>query len=791
MGSYFQRVVKRTTIRQAWRRIAYFFPVQLLVLHFKKNHLLLLVWFLLFAYVTGNLGVKYGIPYLFLYPEYFGSNGFWSFAITGFSFGGFMTAFNLYTYTTHAHRFPFLATIARPFLKFSINNALIPLAFLLTYLWCSAEVQHTKELVPAGDIALHLAAFVIGVSLFLLMAYLYFTRTNTDIEKMTGKRAEEYQPETHADILGPMPTPPPLKGAARKEASRWLKPGNAARRWHVETYMTQPWKVALARSSAHYDRELLRQVLWQNHINGSIFEVLLVASFLVLGAFSDTAFFAIPAGASGFVLFTMLLMILTALFSWLKGWTLSLVFGAALLVNTISRHADFFYDSSAYGLDYSTKVNYNVDALCDLAYDKAQVSKDLNAMRERMDRWQRRNIQLKNAAEKPKLVIVCASGGGLRSTLWSFRCLQHADSLLGGTLMQRTALLAGSSGGSIGVTFFRQLYHDAMDTDTVRTNDPRWLDAISSDVLNPVAFNFVTNDLFIRYRRVSDGVHNYTRDRGSAFEQRLNEITNGHLDLRLRDMARAEADASVPVLVLAPTIINDGRRLLISSSRLSFLTDNTADSGTVAHPLPETVELQHMFAAQNASDLKLTSALRMNSTFPYIMPMVTLPSDPPMRVMDAGIRENFGYRTTFEFLRDMREWIDTNTSGVVILQLRDKQKRSAAEPAEDDLFDRLLGPAGNVYRNVIAVQDNDYDMAVANASSWAPFPIDIVDLEIEKPETEEISMSWHLTAVEKRHVLRAIRNPANQQAFQRFKDLIEGSAPLATTAVEDHSGAMR
>lgn len=141
-------------------------------------------------------------------------------------------------------------------------------------------------------------------------------------------------------------------------------------------------------------------------------------------------------------------------------------------------------------------------------------------------------------------------------------------------------------------------------------------------------------------------------------------------------MARAEADASVPVLVLAPTIINDGRRLLISSSRLSFLTDNTADSGTVAHPLPETVELQHMFAAQNASDLKLTSALRMNSTFPYIMPMVTLPSDPPMRVMDAGIRENFGYRTTFEFLRDMREWIDTNTSGVVIMRLRDKQKRS-------------------------------------------------------------------------------------------------------------------
>jgi hypothetical protein len=54
--------------------------------------------------------------------------------------GGFITAFNLYSYAMHGYRFPFIATIARPFLKFNINNAVIPGLFVLTFLWCSGTL---------------------------------------------------------------------------------------------------------------------------------------------------------------------------------------------------------------------------------------------------------------------------------------------------------------------------------------------------------------------------------------------------------------------------------------------------------------------------------------------------------------------------------------------------------------------------------------------------------------------------------------------------------------------------
>ena len=42
-----------------------------------------------------------------------------------------------------------------------------------------------------------------------------------------------------------------------------------------------------------------------------------------------------------------------------------------------------------------------------------------------------------------------------------------------------------------------------------------------------------------------------------------------------------------------------------------------------------------------------------------------------MEVMDAGIRDNFGWKTTYRFVYALREWIENHTSGVVIVQVRD------------------------------------------------------------------------------------------------------------------------
>lgn len=767
------------TYQQWIRRIIYFFPFQLLLLHLKKNHLLLLAWLLLFGYITENIGVKYGIPYLFLFPEYFGRVSFFSYAITGFALGGFITAFNLYSYMMHAYRFPFIATIARPFLKFNVNNALIPAIFVITFLWFSASFQYEKELIPPLTIVWHLTGFLFGILLFLTLALIYFTRTNTDVIKILGSEPAEVPGPTEpiVELIGPQHDAPPKSGSEKRQATRFLKQQQLSEKWRVETYLTPRLHIMLARSSAHYDRKLMRDVLWQNHVNGAIFEIVLVATFLFLGAFSDRTFFSIPAGASAFLLCTVILMIISAIYSWLQGWTGTIIIATIFALNLLSHSTDrFLYDNQAYGMNYEKPpVVYDLPAISAMANDAVQEEEDVQAMLLTLEKWKQRNQLLRNSEAKPKMILVNASGGGLRSMLWSLRTLQYADSLMGGTLMDRTMLISGSSGGLIGASYFRQLVQADKENDRITRYENEILNEVSSDMLNPVVFSFATNDMFIRYRTVEDGDRTYTLDRAYAFESRLNELTRGALNVRLGDMAEAERNAETPLLVMSPTSINDGRRLVIGSLPMSFLTNIAPEGPVNTVGYPEAIEFQRLFEDHGADSLKLTSALRMNATFPYITPIVTLPSDPPMRVMDAGMRDNYGYRVTLAFLHTFRDWIAENTSGVVILQLRDTQRDLDVRPSGSSLLGRIMDPVGSVYDNFVRVQDQDYDLMLHQASGWTEFPLEVIDLELRHSRDEQISLSWHLTALEKKRVLWSIDLPDNQEAFDRLLNSVEGA----------------
>src|SRR3970040_155588 len=113
--------------------VFHFFPVQVFFTNLKRNQVLVLCWVVLFAMATGSFGKYLGIPYLFLDPEYLNKVNFTSFFIIGLVTAGFTTAFHITCYISDGHRFTFIGTVARPFTKFSMNNSLIPLTFLITY----------------------------------------------------------------------------------------------------------------------------------------------------------------------------------------------------------------------------------------------------------------------------------------------------------------------------------------------------------------------------------------------------------------------------------------------------------------------------------------------------------------------------------------------------------------------------------------------------------------------------------------------------------------------------------
>ena len=89
-------------------------------------------------------------------------------------------------------------------------------------------------------------------------------------------------------------------------------------------------------------------------------------------------------------------------------------------------------------------------------------------------------------------------------------------------------------------------------------------------------------------------------------------------------------------------------------------------------------------------------------------------------------------------------------------------------------FDCVWAQDGDEARRapVVRVQDQDYDLMLQQASGWMDFPVEVIDVELQHDEDDAISLSWHLTAVEKQHVLRAVSSPHNGRAFARLRELL-------------------
>jgi len=700
--------------------------------------------------------MKYGVPYLFLYPEYLGNVGFWSHAILGFSVGGFIMAFNIYTYIIHAYRFPFLATLSKPFYKFCLNNSVIPVLFILTYLWCTIEFQNASEFESVGNIVLHVLGFLGGLFIFFFLSFFYFFRTNKDFSKfMTEKEGAE---EADRKTIRP-----------RK---RWTNSDSPVKQWRVETYLKDLSSISLARGAEHYDEETMRKVFYQNHINASVFEILLVVAFFIISAFDDVALFVIPAGASVLLVFTLLLMLVSIFLSWIRGWTLTLLIVALLVVNQFSSEYAFLPGrNELYGLDYKTaQADYSRDNIHIDGIDKS-VEKDRLQMMQILDKWKEANTDPIRPDLKPKMLLINASGGGLRSSLWTVHSLCRLDSLLGGQLMEKTALMSGASGGMLGLSFLRDRY---LDKKRPLYSDSGFMkERISRDLLNPVLFSIASSDIFFRIDRIEYNGHLYDTDRAYKFEQQLIANLDGATDYPLGHYTKPEAEAEIPMMILSPTIINDGRRMLVSSQPIAHLCNYAPGMGVQQNQETENVEFTRLFAEQGAMNARYTSLLRASATFPYIFPQVTLPSSPTVNLMDAGIRDNFGFKTSYAFIYSMKEWIEENTSGIVIVQVRDQGKKIRDKEVEESLMTRLTSPVGNVYGNFTKTHDFTHDQMTQLMSAWLSVPMEEVNLQLENDQSNVVSMSWHLTSLEKATIDRAIDRAENKEALSRLVRLLE------------------
>ena len=731
-------------------RIRSFYPVELLFANLKYNLVSLIYWYILFSIVNGGFGNNFGVPFLFLSPEYLGEVSVWAFIILGFSFGGFSIGFLTYSYIKLGPRYPFLATVARPFFRFSINNSIIPLIFIVFYCIKMADFQINEELATSWDVFKYIVSLLSGISLFVLFSLLYFFPISKNLSIIP---LEENSNNPIASIVN--------------KNDKWYDyfRKDKKRRYY---YFGKGFKINQSRIVSHLHREVVEQVFSKNRINAFFFEIITIVAFICLGFFIDYKVFEVPAAMSIVTLLTILHMLYSALSSWFNFWIWPVLITGLIVVNFISVHYDLFrYTSYAFGLNYDSdkRIPYNIEGIKNNCTDSTLLKSSKENYLTLLNNW-----KSKQKEEKPKLVILNTTGGGSRSALWTFLVLDKCNKETNNKISSNMQMITGASGGMLGAALYRELMLRKKMGQVKSEDFIKHANNLSKDMLNKLSFSASTNDLLMRYKKYNYNNLNYTKERGAAFEAHLHQNTNNILEHNLGYYTKPEKNGDIPVMIFSPTIVNDGRRLIMASQKMNFLNLSKTIRKSSTY---ENIDYLSFFQKNNPSSIRFSSVLRASATFPIIMPMITMPTIPEIQLMDAGIRDNHGGKLTVDYLFSLKDWIKENTSGVVIIECRDKRKLLKDDKFEQiSLIEKIFVPFLNMVYNFEKVQIYNQEQLLKLCETSFEFPVDIVTFNLRQSKKDKISLSWRLTKKEKQKINDAINNKENKRALNRLINLI-------------------
>jgi Patatin-like phospholipase len=739
---------------KVWLRGFYYsFPIQLLFLHFRKYQVLLLFWIILFSTVGGSFMKGFGADSLFLAPEYLGNVNAISAALVGIAIGMFIMSWNISTFVLFSKHFRFLSATTNPFLKYCTNNSVIPILFLLYYFIEAYKFTRYKELISNTEIFFLAGGFLCGLIFILTISFIYFFRADRSILRR----------------MMPVINNPGEYITHLKETKETYHTVSLIK---VEWYFETPFRLRPTRDVRHYTPEFVDSLFKRHHF-AAVLSVFAAFLFLVaIGFFLDSPFFQIPAAASITMFFTILIGVAGAFSYFLQSWSIPYLVALVLLLN-------FFYKidwidprNKGYGLNYqnvSERPAYTRKGLMDLCTPE-KIAADRANMIGILEKWKKNQ-----GTEKPMLILVNTSGGGHRSATFTMSVLQELDSITKGSIMKNIFLINGASGGMIGATYFRELYLQKLKGKNIHLQDQQYVDDIASDLLNPLFSSFVARDLIAPAQKFKSNNYTYVKDRGYAFEQKLNSNTRGLLDKQVKDYAADERAANIPLIFFNSVVTRDSRKMIISTQPVSFMMQGWQDTTRIPEMDPDAIDFGAFFAKQDPFGLRVLTALRMNATFPVVLPNVWLPSEPVIDVMDAGLRDNYGQETTLRFLEAFDDWISQNTSGVLIIQIRDRSPGGWDYPyLSDDITDHATKPFLLLQHNWFKMMEyfqNDMLSYYAEHPGRTVHKI-LFQYAADKDENKA-ALNFHLSRREKLDIMSSVNSVSNAESLAKLKDLLE------------------
>jgi hypothetical protein len=262
--------------------------------------------------------------------------------------------------------------------------------------------------------------------------------------------------------------------------------------------------------------------------------------------------------------------------------------------------------------------------------------------------------RLKHQSQQRTLVVVCASGGGIQAAGWTAQVLKGLQEELSTSFAKAIGLISSVSGGSLGSMYFLDridptLGYPPLDSLAQIFNNATEdsLDAIGWGLAYPdlirTGFPFLVNKYSDRAQAIEIGWQRRMKNPQATLAQRRQQILQGE----------------IPIHVANATLVEDGRRFLISPMRFIQNSDER-----------KAIDFNGLYPN---CDLNVTTVARLSATFPYVTPNARNDRDfdgKNYHIADGGYFDNTGLFTAVEWLD---EWLEPsknlNIDRVLLLQI--------------------------------------------------------------------------------------------------------------------------
>lgn len=250
--------------------------------------------------------------------------------------------------------------------------------------------------------------------------------------------------------------------------------------------------------------------------------------------------------------------------------------------------------------------------------------------------WRQANPSRIAIDGRAPVILVAASGGGIRAAYWTASTLATLESTPG--FGEALFSISGVSGGSVGAAVYgavkRQQLQSGGGPDTLVAVQA----ALEQDFLSPVVAGLLFPDLIQRFAPVPFAWADRQRFLELGFEKALGTSTNP-LAGSFAGLYSGGYELRVPSLLLNTTVVDSGRRAIVSNIALDGFTD-TLDL------------LDEGFSTRS---IRLSAAAGASARFTYVSPAGSLTGPgaqgpQKLRLVDGGYFENSGAATTVDLL---------------------------------------------------------------------------------------------------------------------------------------------